>query len=144
MKKGVILIGCLLLFSCVYAQDFSNKGKDFWISYSGHDNALSTTMGVYITSNINASGVVSVNTSINTTVTIPYTVTANNVTRIFIGPSGVVNASNSYVYLTSTEEQNKQNAGIHVTADKPVAVYAHIIYSARSGATLSIAGKCLG
>ncbi len=136
MKKGVVFFACLLLFSIAYTQDFSNKGKDFWISYAGHDNATNSTMGVYITSNINTSGVVTVGTTSGTSTVIPYTVTANNVTRIFIGLSGAVNASNSYVYLASTEEQNKLNAGIHVTADKPVAVYAHIIYSARSGATL--------
>jgi gliding motility-associated-like protein len=130
MKKGLAFFTCLLSFTFLYAQDFSNKGKDFWISYAGHIDATASAMGVYITSNVAASGTVTVGT-----VAVPFTVTANNVTRVFIGATTTPN--NGAVYL-STMDGIQTASGIHVTSDKPVAVYAHIIRSARSGATLVI------
>lgn len=130
MKKLVGLFAGLLFCGLLAAQDFSNKGKEFWISYAAHIDGTGSTMGVYITSDVAASGTVTVGTQ-----SVPYTVSANSVTRIFIGSSGTVNASNAAVYL-STQDGIQTGAAIHVTSDKPVAVYAHIIRTSRSGATL--------
>ena len=121
------------------AQDFSNKGKDFFIAYPAHIDGTNSVMGIYITSEVNASGTIQV----GPTATIPFTVTANQVTRKFIGASGTVDASNSYVYL-SLPDDVKTNAAIRIIADKAVVVYTHIIRSARSGATLTLPSTVLG
>ena len=57
------------------AQDYSNKGKDFWVIYTGHIDATTSRMALYITSDQNATGTLSVGGS-----TINFTVTANQVT----------------------------------------------------------------
>jgi len=46
-----------LVLSSVSAQDFSNKGKEFWIPYSYHVGAggASLVMTLYITSDVNTS-----------------------------------------------------------------------------------------
>lgn len=130
MKKLVSFFAGILFCGLLAAQDFSNKGKEFWISYAGHIDGTLSAMGVYITSDVAASGTVTVGNQ-----AVPFTVLANSVTRIFIGSSGNVNASNASVYL-GVQGNTVAGAAIHVTSDKPVAVYAHIIRSARSGATL--------
>lgn len=134
----------LLMFSFVmaaqaFSQDFSNKGKDFWIAYPSHIDGTGSVMGIYITSDVNATGTIQV----GPTATIPFTVTANQVTRKFLGSTGTMDASNSYVYLTSNDGI-KTNAAIRITADKPVVAYTHIIRSARSGATLALPTSVLG
>ena len=128
MRKLVSLFTGLLFYSVIFSQDFSNKGKEFWISYAAHIDGTSSVMGVYITSDVAATGTVAVGTQ-----SVPFSVTANSVTRLFIG-SGTT-PSNSSVYL-STQDGIQTGAAIHVTSDRPVAVYAHIIKSQRSGATL--------
>jgi gliding motility-associated-like protein len=125
----------LLLFVCLYSlitrgQDFSNKGKLFYITYPAHIDATNSAMGIYITSDVDASGTVTVGTT-----TLPYTVNANNVKRIFLGPNASGDAPNTGVYLDQFDGI-KPGAAIKVTSDKPVVVYAHIIRSARSAATL--------
>ncbi len=135
------LLSAILLsvISSVSSQDFSNKGKDFFIAYPAHIDGTSSVMGIYITSDVNASGTIQV----GPTATIPFTVTANQVTRKFIGSSGTIDASNSYVYL-SLPDDVKTNAAIRITSDKPVVVYTHIIRSARSAATLALPTPVLG
>ena len=123
----------------VFAQDFSNKGKDFWIAYPSHIDGLSSVMGIYITSDVNTTGTIQVGPSS----TILFTVTANQVTRKFIGNSGTVDASNSYVLVTE-QDGVKTNAAIHIISERPVVVYTHIIRSARSGACLALPAPVLG
>ncbi len=120
----------LLFFSVVsgVAQDFSNKGKDFWITFPAHVDATGAVMGIYITSDQAASG----NVTFGAT-NLPFSITANGVKRFFLGPNG--DAPNTTVYLSQIEGI-AAGAGIHVTSDKPIVVYAHIIRAARSGATL--------
>ena len=132
-----------LLFTGVvhylYAQDFSNKGKDFWLAYPSHIDGTASVMGIYITSDVNTSGTIQVGPS----ATISFTVSANQVTRKFIGNSASNDASNSYVLITQ-QDGVKTNAAIHITSDRPVVVYTHIIRSARSGACLALPTPVLG
>jgi len=117
-----------------YGQDFSNKGKDFWVSYPQHIDSTLSVMGLYITSDVNTSGTITINGS-----NIPFTVTANSITPHFINQSGTgtnVIGTNTYVHLNRLRDGVKTVAAIHITALQPVVVYAHIIRSARSGATL--------
>ena len=130
MKKILIFVLTLFITGTCFTQDFSNKGKDFWISYPAHIDGATSVMGIYITSDVDATGTVNVGGVI-----LNFSLKANNVVREFIGPSGSGDAPNTNVYL-STADGIISGAGIHVISDKPVAVYAHIIKSARSAATL--------
>ncbi len=134
----IIFIAC---FTSLYiqAQDFSNKGKDFWIAYPAHIDGTASVMGIYITSDVNATGTIQV----GPTASVAFTVTANQVTRKFIGSSATADASNNYVLITE-QDGVKTNAGIHLVSDKPVVVYTHIIRSARSGACLTLPTTVLG
>lgn len=137
MRRIFFLIA--ILFSVIgFGQGFSNKGTNFWITYPAHIDGATSIMGIYITSNVNTSGTLTVNGAV-----VPFTVTANAVTEKFIGSSAAADASNSYVYLAQSEGI-KIGAGIHVTANNPVVVYAHIIRAARSGATLLLPSNVWG
>lgn len=123
---------CLFFFANIAflanAQDYSNKGKDFWIAYPAHNEGTQSVMGIYITSDVDATGTIDVGGTV-----LPFTLAANAVIRRFVGPGG--NVTNNIVYLNQTDGV-KTGAGIHVISDRPVAVYAHIIRSQRSGASL--------
>ena len=134
---------CLIILLCITtyttAQDFSNKGKDFWITYPAHIDGSSSAMGIYITSDVAASGTIYVGSS----KTIPFTVSANSVTRKFLGPNGAGDAPNNGVYLTQLDGISS-NTAVHVVSDNPVVVYAHIIKSHRSGASLILPSTVWG
>ena len=139
MRKHILQIIFLpLLVAGVsgYAQDFSNKGKDFWVIYTGHIDGLTSRMALYITSDQNATGTVSVAGQ-----TINFTVTANQVTTVRFTSS--TSPSNSVAYNGQTVGTNT-NTGIHIQSDNPVVVYAHILNQARSGSTLVLPTNVLG
>ena len=128
----------LLLLSCLFskAQDYSNKGKDFWVVYTGHIDGTTSRMALYLTSDINATGTLSVNGS-----SIPFTVTANQVTTLRLTNSSTPNNSLAYNSQTAGIGTNR---GIHIVADTPIVVYAHILNAARSGSTLVLPTNVLG
>ena len=139
-KSGIIC--CIAILFCTVkadSQGYSNKGKDFWITYPAHINTTSSAMGIYITSDVAATGMIYVGSKNS----IPFTVTPNNVTRKFLGPNGKGDAPNSNVYLFQIDGI-ASNSAIHVVSDNPVVVYAHIIYSHRSGASLILPSNVWG
>ncbi|MEO7444223.1 MAG: PKD domain-containing protein [Ferruginibacter sp.] len=139
MRKFLLLLSISILpVSLLFAQDFSNKGKDFWVCYPDHIDGTNSVMGIYLTSDVNATGQLNVAGTI-----VPFTVTANTVTTKFIGPNGGGAAGNIAPYL-GLQDGIKNGAGIRVTSDNNIAVYAHIIRSARSGATLILPTKVWG
>ena len=139
LKFFLLLSFIFAVVSCSYAQNFSNKGKDFWITYPAHIDGSTSAMGIYITSDRDASGTITVGNQI-----INFNVTANNVVRKFIGPTNTGDAPNTSVYLSQTDGISV-GAAIHVVSDNnPVVVYAHIIRSARSGATLVLPSNVWG
>ncbi|MEQ1676832.1 MAG: PKD domain-containing protein [Chitinophagaceae bacterium] len=132
MKRIYLLLTfvlCVLFGERSHAQDFSNKGKNFYISYPEHINGTGSIMGIYITSNVNTSGTITVNGT-----NIAFIVTANTITTVFLGAGG--SGPNTYIHLGGIQDGIKTDAAVHITAVNPVVVYAHIINSARSGATL--------
>ncbi len=139
MKKRLFVLLILVGFiNTISAQDFSNKGKEFWIAYSSHIDAKLSVMGIYITSDKSANGNIYVNGT-----NIPFTVTPNQITRKFIGSSAGNDGSNNYVYL-DIQDGIKTDAAIKITSDVPVVVYSHIIRSARSAASLILPTPVLG
>jgi len=131
-----ITLFALLYTSAVMSQDFSNKGKDFWVIYTGHIDGTTSRMALYITSDQNATGTVSVAGN-----NIPFTVTANQVTTVRLTNSSTPSNAVAYNGQTTGIGSNK---GIHIVTDQPVVVYSHILNSARSGSTLVLPTNVLG
>jgi gliding motility-associated-like protein len=140
MKKIARLTAfTLLIFNAfhVSAQDFSNKGKDFWIGYGNHCRMFETIsasnpaekMQLYITSDVSTTGVVNIP---GISFTQNFTVTANQITTIDIPRSAAL------------MDQGYYNLGIHVTAVQPVVVYSFIYVNAVSGATVCLPTNTLG
>jgi hypothetical protein len=122
-----------------FSQDQTNKGKDFWIPYPEHIDGTLSAMGLYITSDVASTGVITVGAT-----TIPFTVVPNNIVYKFLGPNASGSAPNTGVYLGGFQDNVVSGHGIHVTATSNVVVFAHIIRSARSGATLVLPTKVWG
>jgi gliding motility-associated-like protein len=118
----------------VYAQDLSNKGKDFWIGYGNHVRMFNSSQGaekmeLYITSDVSTTGQVTIS-SIGFSQS--FTVTANQITTISIPRTAALTNDGLYDH------------GIHVTANSPVVVYSFIFVSAISGATVCLPTNTLG
>lgn len=117
---------------CLIAQDFSNRGKDFWLAYPAHVDNTNSRMALYISSTENASGQIELDGR-----TIPFTVTANQATTVQISP-------NFYSVYNAQADGINPAKGIHIVSDKPVVVYAHILNAARSGSSLVFPTNVLG
>ncbi|WP_276360655.1 PKD domain-containing protein [Daejeonella sp. H1SJ63] len=117
----------------VSAQNTSNKGTDFWLAYgnhvAGYGNTIGQEMVVYVTSDVNTSGVMEVGGT-----SIPFQVTANAITNVTVPQTA---------YIGNTEGKIS-NKGIHITSLLPIVVYAHIYDQAVSGATLVLPTNTLG
>ena len=135
--KAIILSLCF--FQCISsaAQEYSNKGRDFWLAYPTHIDGTGSVMGIYITSDQDAT----VNIKAGNINLPTVQVIRNQIQRVFLGGAG--NPTNVDVYL-SAEDAVKPGAAIHIVSDKNIVVYAHIIRSARSGATLVLPTPVLG
>lgn len=136
MKHTLLFLLFTGLQWSLFAQDFSNKGTDFWVGYGNHvrgyqvsNNASPQQMSLYITSDVNTNGIIDIP---GIGYTQQFSVGANAVTEVVIPQS-------AYLY-----DEGKYNLGIHVTAENPVVVYAHIYASNVSGATLVLPTKTLG
>ncbi len=122
------------------AQDFSNKGKDFWVAY-GYHQVMAAGNGQEMVLYFATESVTTV------TVSIPglgYTQTYSNI------PANTVFTSNPIPKLGAqdarlvTELGRPEDKGIHVTADKPIVAYAHIYNASVSGATILFPTATLG
>ncbi|MBK0379407.1 PKD domain-containing protein [Mucilaginibacter segetis] len=123
----------LFIFSSYYsfAQNTSNQGKEFWTGYMSHiESTGQSQMNLYITGDVNTSGTVEI--ADGSFDPIPFTVTAKQVTKIAIPRIAFVKSSGQFL------------KGLHITAQKKVAVYAHIYASSVSGATLLLPVNVLG
>lgn len=132
MRK-VLLLLLLSLSACLaFAQDYSNKGKEFWIGYGNHVRMYqgnTQQMVLYITSDVNTSGIVEIpGLSWSTT----FNVTASQITVVSIPQTAVLDGEGLF------------KAGIHVVAQRPVVVYGHIYNQSVSGATLCLPVSTLG
>lgn len=139
------LLAILLLFlQPVFAQDFSNKGREFWLVFPPHQpsGGQLANLSVYITSDLASSGKIEYGG-----VSQNFTVQANQTVEIVLDR----NAS----YISSTESANffanrnriVTNKGIKVTVDAdkpPVVVYAHMFAGFRSAASLILPTNVLG
>ena len=133
MKRilGILLTGVIFCQS-LSAQDKSNRGKEFWLSYGfnyGYFNDAPVNqqeLALYISTELPATVTVSINsTGWTQTVNIP----ANTVNATILIPKSGPNDARILTDGLSTR-------GIHIVSDVPVAVYAHVYALMVSGATM--------
>jgi gliding motility-associated-like protein len=131
--RTAIFFIALVHSSSLLAQDFSNKGKDFWIGYGNHVRMFNGNppekMQLYITSDVATSGQVTIS-SIGFSQS--FTITPNQITTIDIPRTAALMDDGLYDH------------GIHVTAGKPVVVYSFVYVNAISGATVCLPTNTLG
>ncbi|MCF8340588.1 MAG: PKD domain-containing protein [Chitinophagaceae bacterium] len=147
MKKYSLLALLLIItVSLSFGQDFSNKGKDFWVGYGSHV-AMYTSTGAVAVQTTNGQNMVLYFTSdkdANVTVTIPatgwtktYKVLANTVITSDIIPKNGTDDARLAI-------EGKSKMGIHVTSDENIIAYAHIYDASVSGASLLFPTPTLG
>jgi PKD repeat protein len=133
LPRTALVLIALCFSASLAAQDFSNKGKDFWIGYGNHvrmfNGSPAEKMQLYITSDVATTGQVVI-ASIGFSQS--FTVSPNQITTIDIPRTAALLDDGLY------------NHGIHVTADKPVVVYSFIYVNAISGATVCLPTSTLG
>ena len=140
MRK--ILLLCLsalvlLLGSTAYAQDFSNKGKEFWLCFPQHvPSSNLATLSIWITSDRASSGMV---TMTNGAFSAPFNIPANGLQEIQI-PHATGHISNGESGMII-----QKSIKIKTDPGKPAVVaYAQQWGSARSAATLLLPTNVLG
>lgn len=140
MRRIFLLQLFFFSFSIVHGQEFSNKGKDFYLCFPSHVPSSAggspsfAEMSLFITSDKNSSGVVTYNG-----VTTNFTVTANSVTEIPINRAAA--------YISDAESNAPVAKGIRVRTNPgqpAVVVYSHIYAGFRTAATLILPTNVLG
>ena len=139
MKKYFLFISSLFLLNTLIAQDFSNKGKDFWVAYGYHVRMVSNTQDMLL--------YFATDQVTNITITIPGTGYRQTLTS---GPTPTILTSDPIPKIGTgdvrllNESTSPENKGIHITSDKPMVAYAHIYNSNVSGATILFPTNILG
>lgn len=134
MAKMLLLVFMTGLTAIVNGQDFSNKGKEFWLGYGNHQQMYTSSwpgMDIYITSDVNTRVTVDI-PGMGITIGV-FDIVANQITTIS-------NVTTEAFLL----REGISDKGIHIVAEKPVVVYAHIYFSSVSGATLCLPVSTLG
>ena len=132
-KKLLSGILCCAVPALLFSQDFSNKGKEFWIAYSYHvgmQNPPAPTMTLYITSDVNTNYTVEI---FGAATLQSGSIAAGQVVSVIVPPAYMLTAGGLYTGKT-----------IRVTTDKNSVVYAYITRSAVSGATVCLPTPVLG
>lgn len=117
----------------VSAQDFSNKGKEFWLAYCYHvgmGGGGAPAMTLYITADVNTNYKVEI-----------YGASVLQTGSIVAGQVISINIPNAYFI---NDEGLFTNKAIRVTGEDPIVVYSYITRNAASGATLCLPTNVLG
>lgn len=139
MRKILLLAVVFLTTLIAFGQDFSNKGKDFWVT-SGWHYAMGTGTPPVMT--------LSLTSDVNTT----YSIEAYGVGTIASGnifANQVTNVNIPSTYFTYTPPSGGGNGlfngkAIHITAAKPIVVYSFTTQQVSSAATLCLPTNVLG
>ena len=121
-------IYCMLNFPLVYSQ--SNEGTDFWMTFLEHFDEGGADKVLMITSRVNTSGVVEMPLA---NWKQDFRVEANEVSFIFMPP-----------FSETLGSETINQAGVHITSEKAVSVYAHQFATFRSEAAVVLPSKSLG
>ncbi len=141
MRKFSFNLFCFILVSInAFSQDFSNKGKDFWVGY-GYHQVMGGNNGQEMVLYFATDQVTTV------TVTIPgsgYSQTYTNIPANTIFTSNPLPKNGAQDARLLTETGLPQNKGIHIVSDKPIVAYAHIYNMSVSGASILFPTPTLG
>lgn len=140
MRKLIAYLLLLAPFSRSYAQDFSNKGKDFYLCFPQHvpnSSANLATLSLYITSDKASKGTI---TMANGAFTGSFNIAANGIQEIQI-------PWNANIHISNGESNTVINKSIRIKTDlgePAVVAYAQQWAGARSAATLLLPVNVLG
>jgi len=147
MKNFTFLLLLLAASYFSFAQDFSNKGKDFWLGYGYHVRYVTNGGGgvngqdmvlYFATENIPGRFT-------NIKIEIPAVGYVENISNV---PPGTIVTSSPIPKSGSQDarltNEGTFNRGIHVTSDRPVVAYTHIYNGNVSGATILFPTNTLG
>lgn len=142
MKPFMLLI-CLLAGTAGMAQQFSNRGKEFWTGYGLHyfmelGQNNSQEMVLYFSAEETAHVTVTTRGATANTVK-QYTVPANSVIASDPMPKSGAADCRLFDYPVSYGGQGSDrlfNRSIHIESDVPIVAYAHISGAGSSGATM--------
>ena len=135
MKKIylIILFFAFTIIQIASAQNTSNKGKDFYVAYSGHIDGLTSRLTLFLSADQATSYQIFVGTTQIATGSIP----ANTCLPVIIDPNAVP------VYISGSDVK-EVNKAIHVVTVKPISLYSVISNSARTGGTMVLPTNTLG
>ncbi len=137
------LVFNFLAVNALHAQDFSNKGKDFWVGYGYHQQM--TNGGGGGTQDMVLYFATEAVTTV--TVTIPgtgYSQTYSNIPANTVFTSNPIPKSGAQDARLTGESISPEKKGIHITSDKPIVAYAHIYNQSVSGACILFPTNTLG
>ena len=142
MRKYLLLLLTLGITTTAFSQDFSNKGKDFWVGYGYHQQMTnggggSQSMVLYFATD----------QVTNITVSIPangysQTLTSGPIPTVLT--SAPIPKTGAQDVTLQAESINPEDKGIHIVSDKPIVAYAHIYNASVSGATILFPTNTLG
>ena len=129
-----LMVTAVFTCLCASAQDFSNKGKEFWLAFCYHVGMVNAggtpTMTLYLTSDVATTYNVGI-------------YGGANLQAGSIAPGQVVPVDVPSAYFIDNEGVFT-NKAIRVTAANPIVVYSYITRSQASGATLCLPTAVLG
>ena len=134
MRKLILAVLAVIASFTAFSQDFSNKGKEFWLAYSYHVGMVNAggapAMTLYLTSDVSTTYNVEIygGAVIQTGTILP-----NQVVPVVIPNTYFINADGLFT-----------NKAVHVTAAKPIVVYSFITRSQASAASLCLPTNVLG
>ncbi|MBB2145267.1 PKD domain-containing protein [Pedobacter sp. LMG 31464] len=147
IKKLYLVITLFLLLGLsqnVLAQNTSNKGKDFWVAYSGHVDDLASRLTLFLSADKVTNYQIYIgNTLIQSSTTAPNTsIAANTCLPITIDPNAT---GQPLVYIGSSDDVvNEVDKAIHVITDEPISLYSVISNNRRTGGTMVLPSNTLG
>jgi gliding motility-associated-like protein len=137
MRKILLLLIVLSVFATGFSQDFSNKGKEFWLCFPQHvPNVNLATLSIWITSDKASSGTIKMT---NGAFTADFSIAANGLQEIRV--------PHALAHISNAESGAIIQKAILVKVDpgKPAVVaYAQQWGDARSAASLLLPTNVLG
>ncbi len=142
MRKYLLLCLTVFLALASTAQDFSNKGKDFYLCFPQHvPSGANAKLSIWITSDKASSGLI---TMANAAFTASFDIPANGLAEIQV-PYAFAHISNGESSDGTTINILKKSIRVKVDPGKPAVVaYAQQFGNARSAATLLLPVNVLG
>jgi PKD repeat protein len=135
MKKIylVVLFFALAIAQSVRAQNTSNKGKDFYVAYSGHIDALTSRLTLFLS----ADQATTYQVFVGTVPIASGSILANTCLPVIIDPNTVG------VYIAGSDIIEK-NKAIRVVTARAISLYSVISNAARTGGTMVLPTNTLG